>query len=96
MKIEWSLHAKKDYWQNIDYLEREWNEKVVENFIHKVEESITLLSQKNIAFIKTDYKGVYKFVIIKQVTLFYYIDSETIYLLRFWNNYQDLENFKLQ
>lgn len=41
MKIEWTLLAKKDYWQNIEYLEREWSEKVVENFIFKVDETIT-------------------------------------------------------
>ena len=96
MKIEWTLLAKKDYWQNIEYLERQWSEKVVENFIFKVEETINLLSNKNVVFLKTDYKDVYKFVMIKQITLFYYIDSDVLYLLRFWNNYQDLENFKLQ
>ena len=35
-------------------------------------------------------------VIIKQITIYYSIENETIYLLRFWNNYQDLSNFKLK
>jgi plasmid stabilization system protein ParE len=48
MKIIWSPQAKKDYWQNIDYLEAEWTFNDVVRFIEKVDETITLLSQKNV------------------------------------------------
>lgn len=40
--------------------------------------------------------NVYKMVLIKQITIYYSMENETIYLLRFWNNYQDLSNFKLK
>jgi len=33
MEVIWSLQAKKDYWQNIDYLEAEWTFQDVVNFI---------------------------------------------------------------
>ena len=95
MKIIWSPQAKKDYWQNIDYLEAEWNYQDVVNFMEKVERIINLLSMKNVAFIPTNYRGVNKVVITKQITLYYKIDSEKLELLRFWNTYQDLQNFKI-
>ena len=72
------------------------SEKEVLNFIEEVEFSLGLLSNDNVIFMKSDYKTVYKMVVMKQITLYYAIDNKTIYLLRFWNNYQDLSNFKLK
>lgn len=46
MIIIWSPQAKKDYWQNIDYLEAEWSFQVVVDFIEKVDETIHLLTKK--------------------------------------------------
>ena len=96
MKIEWTLASKNEYWQNIEYLENHWSEKEVLNFINEIEYSLNLLAKENVLFIKSDYSNVYKMVIIKQITIYYSIENETIYLLRFWNNYQDLSNFKLK
>lgn len=96
MKIEWTLASKNDYWQNIEYLEKHWSEKEALNFINKVDYSLHLLAKENLVFAKSDYMNVYKMVIIKQITIYYSIENETIYLLRFWNNYQDLSNFKLK
>lgn len=95
MEVIWSIQAKKDYWQNIDYLEAEWKFQDVINFIDKVDYTITILEKNNIKFISTNYKTVNKVVITKQISLYYKINSNTIELLRFWNTYQDLENFKL-
>ncbi len=96
MKIEWTLVSKNDYWKNIEYLENHWSEKEVLNFINEIDYSLNLLAKENVLFIKSDYTNVYKMVVIKQITLYYSIENETIYLLRFWNNYQDLSNFKLK
>lgn len=40
MNVIWSPQAKKDFWNNIDYLEAEWSEKIVLNFIEKVNATI--------------------------------------------------------
>jgi hypothetical protein len=69
MNVIWSPQAKKDYWQNIDYLEAEWSFQVTLNFIEKVEETIQLLTHKNVDFVSTHYKNVHKVVIIKHLTL---------------------------
>jgi hypothetical protein len=96
MKIEWTQASKIDYWQNIEYLENYWSEKEVLNFIIEVDYCLNLLTKENVAFTKSEYKNVYKMVIIKQITIYYSIKNDIIYLLRFWNNYQDLTSFKLK
>jgi hypothetical protein len=96
MKIEWTLASRDDYWQNIEYLENNWSEKEVLNFINEVDYSLHLLSKGNLVFTKSDYIGVFKMVIIKQITLYFSTENETIYLLRFWNNHQGLNTFKLE
>ena len=96
MKIEWTLLSRNDYWKNIEYLEKHWAKKEVVNFINEVDYSIDLLIKGNVLFVQSDYTNVYKMVIIKQITIYYSIKNETIYLLRFWNNYKDLSNFKLK
>jgi len=82
--------------ENIEYLENHWSEKEVLNFINEIEHSLNLLAKENVLFIKSDYPNVYKMAVIKQITLYYSIENQTIYLLRFWNNYQDSSNFKLK
>ena len=96
MKIEWTQASKIDYWQNIEYLENYWSEKEVLNFIIEVDYCLNLLTKENVVFTKSEYKNVYKMVIIKQITIYYSIKNDIIYLLRFWNNYQDLTSFKLK
>jgi len=81
MEIIWSPQAKKDYWQNIDYLEAEWTFQDVVNFIDKVEKTFDLLTKNNIEFISTNYKKVNKVVITKHITLYYRLNSNTIELL---------------
>ena len=95
MNVIWSPQSRKDYWQNIEYLEAEWTFQDVENFIEKVDDTILLLLKNNIKFISSNYKNVDKVVITKQITLYYRTNKNAIELLRFWNTYQDLENFKL-
>jgi hypothetical protein len=54
-----------------------------------------LLIKGNIKFKKTEYKEVYQVVVIKQIILFYEKNEDKIFLLRFWNNYQDIKNLSL-
>ncbi len=53
MIIEWTLASKEDYWKNIEYLENNWSEKEVLNFINKVDYSLHLLSKGNLIFTRS-------------------------------------------
>ena len=96
MNIEWTLLANEDYFKNIEYLEIYWSEKEVLYFINEVSFCIDLLTKGNVNFIKSDFDNVYKMVVIKQIILYYSIINDAIYLMRFWNNQQDLQNFKIK
>lgn len=95
MTIHWSEPAKLDFWNNIEYLEQAWTIKEVYNFMDKTDELIDLLEKGNVTFKPTNYKNTFQVPVVKQITLFYSVVNERIELLRFWNNYQDLEKFSL-
>jgi len=42
MNVIWAPQAKQDFWNNIDYLEAEWSERVALSFIEKVNSTIEL------------------------------------------------------
>ena len=44
--IHWSVLAKEDYWDNIDYLLSEWTQEEALNFISKVDEYLNIISKK--------------------------------------------------
>lgn len=94
-EIIWTNKSKLDYFNNIDFLEKEWTVKEIERFINKTDEILQKLIKGNIKFKKTEYKEIYQVVIIKQITLFYEKNENKIILLRFWNNYQDIKNLSI-
>lgn len=54
------------------------------------------LKQGNVKFKESGYRNIKQCVVRKQITLYYkHIEPDTIELLRFWNNYQDIKKLKL-
>jgi plasmid stabilization system protein ParE len=86
--VRWNKIARLDYYENIDYLLRDWSEKEAQEFIDEVNETEFILKQGNVEFQNTDMPGIKRCVICKQITLFYRTDKKNIEFLRFWNNYQ--------
>lgn len=86
-KISWNPQAKLDYYENIDFLLEKWSEKEAQQFIVEVNHIEFILRRGNVDFQDTDFLGVKRFVIRKQITLFYRIFYDNnIEFLRFWNN----------
>lgn len=95
-KVHWNRLARSDYYQNIDYLLREWSEKDAQEFIDEVDDIEFILKQGNLDFQDTNIKEIKRCIICKQISLFYrVIDESNIELLRFWNNYQDNKRLKI-
>ena len=95
VNILWSETAKIDYWDNIEYLQKEWTLSEVYNFIDEVDNLLLKLSAYNLTFKTTFYKNTFEVPVVKQINLFYKFEGETIVLLRFCNNYQDKKKFTL-
>lgn len=89
-KIIGSPLANTSYHQNIEYLEKEWTEKEVIRFIEKVSQVVDILKESPQTFQKWhNDESIYKITIVKQITLYYQINNNTVELLIFWNSYQN-------
>ena len=94
-RIRWNPTAVIDYNENIDYLLEKWSEKAAQQFIDEVNHIEFILRQGNVDFPDTDFKGIKRFVIRKQITLFYRItDKNHVEFLRFWNNNKNTTKLK--
>ena len=87
MQIEWTELALEDYSNCITYLEENFSDKKVNEFIKEVNFHINLISKNPYTFPLSEYKNIRYLVIIKPITLFYFIKENTsIQIIRIWNN----------
>jgi len=95
MAIIWSDDALQDYDENIRYLIREWSEESASDFIDEVESVLNLLEINPELFPHSGFKTIRRAVIRKQITLYYLINNDmNIYLVRFWNTYQNPDSLQ--
>ncbi|GAL65491.1 hypothetical protein [Jejuia pallidilutea] len=87
--------ANTSYLNNIEYLDLYWSEKEIVRFIKKTEAIISVLKEAPKTF-KTWHVDttIHCIEIEKQITLYYEIQENTVYLLLFFTNHQNPE--KLQ
>lgn len=95
MTIIWSDEAKSDYENNIQYLLKEWTEESAVNFIEEVNAVLELLKINPKLYPQSNYKSIRRAVIRKQITLFYQEKESSIYLIRFWNTFQNPNSIDL-
>lgn len=96
-QIIWTERSKLDYWDNIEYLEREWTLNDVYNFMDKVDDLVGLLAKGNLIFKPTKYKNTFQVPVTKQITLFYkMLENSNVELLSFWNTYQNPEKLRIK
>ena len=94
-QIIWTDDAIEDYHNNISYLLKDWSIKIAQNFIEETEEILDLIGKSPFIFPSTKYLSVRKTVLRKQISIFYKVEENNIYLIRFWNNYQEPKKLKL-
>ncbi|MCD6012335.1 MAG: hypothetical protein K0Q79_2197 [Flavipsychrobacter sp.] len=90
-KIIWSDLAIKTYVSNIEYLEKEWSDKEIRNFIKVVQRKLLLLSmQPRAGVITSKRKNLRKTILNKRIILIYRYKplKKEIELVRFFNTHQ--------
>ncbi len=90
-KIVWSALAVKTYVNNIEYLEKEWSEKEILNFIMAVKRKLVSISmQPRIGATTNKRANIRKAIINKRILLIYRHkpQKKEIELIRFFNTYQ--------
>lgn len=87
-KIIWQHSSEITYLDEIDYIYFKWNYKEVENFQELVIENLNRLSINPLLGKYDSNLELYFFVISKQTTLYYSINTNTkiVDLHLFWNN----------
>ena len=90
--LRWLPHATISYRRILDYLRREWNQKVLNNFIDITDKNLLLLSQGKIRGTESDKNlGVHRILITKHSYLIYRLRprKKEIELLVFWDTRQN-------
>lgn len=89
LNLFWSKKADRKFDVIIGYLEDEWGEKVTKAFVRKVYEFLDLVVEfPEIGTMENPEKQIRGFTIVKQVNVFYKVDSKGIVLLDFFDNRQ--------
>jgi plasmid stabilization system protein ParE len=91
-KITWSAESKLSYLAILEYLESEWSEKEVINFVELVDNKLNLLlMQPAIGWLHNKRYKIRKTLVHKRVSLVYHVKrkGKEIVLLSFWDDRQD-------
>jgi plasmid stabilization system protein ParE len=96
-QIIWSPLSEKDFARILEYLDKEWDEKVVNQFIEITNNFLEQISinPKQFPLIHKKMK-VRKCVITKQNTLFYRDSKQQIDILRIYDTRQDPKKLKFK
>jgi plasmid stabilization system protein ParE len=89
-QIVWSKRAVEKFDGIIDYLSKEWGEKVTSSFVRKVYDFIDLLAEyPEIGSLENTKKYIRGFILIKQICVFYKIKRDAIIILSFFDTRQN-------
>ncbi len=89
-QIIWSPLSENDFVSILDYLQKNWDDKVVESFIEITFSSVSQISTnpKQFPFIYKN-KKIRKCVLTKHNTLYYRDRKDCVDILRIYDNRQD-------
>ncbi len=88
--IVWTETAEKSYRNNLEYLSEYRSKKEIKTFIDKVDEAVSNITLNPfIGSISDDNVHYRKYLIVPQIYLYYRATSKMIYLVSFWNNFQN-------
>lgn len=95
--INWTPEAERTFAQNLEYLTYRWDNKVITDFINKVNDTLQVIASNPKAFpLHNLTLSIHKCVITSQITVYYrLVNDSAIDLLTFWNNYQNPSKLKL-
>lgn len=95
MKIKFSDESLSDLRNIEEYLLKNWNDKVFDDFLTKFDEIVEIICLGNITFQKYENTDFHKVLITKHNTLIYIIENDVLKIIKILQNFQDPnENYK--
>lgn len=92
MKIKFSDESLSDLRNIEEYLLESWNDKVLDDFLTKLDEIVEIICEENIVFQKYENTNYHKILITKHNTLIYIIENNILKIIRILQNFQDPDN----
>ncbi len=94
LTVRWSLEAEEAFDRIIEYLENNWTEKEIQNFVRKTHMVIGQIENNPYQFKASRFHEIRKAVITRHNSLFYFVneDDGLVELYAFWDNRQDDKN----
>jgi plasmid stabilization system protein ParE len=95
MEVIWTETAEKSYYKILEYLKENWHSKVINDFIDRVENTMSIIQNNPNCFEEyTINKKYIKGFIHENVSFYYRIYDNEIVVHLFWNNYQNPQKLK--
>ena len=89
-EIIWTKRADQKFDKIIEYLMKEWGDKVTVGFVKRVFDFIDILKEfPEIGSVENKKRKIWGFSLIKQINIFYKIKGEQIIKLNFFDNRQN-------
>lgn len=94
LQIIWTPEADKEFQRIITYLEKEWSEKEIIQFVETTDKIIDYISEYPLMFRKTDKRNVHEALVTEHNLLVYKVYKDRIDLITFWDTRRDPEKKK--
>jgi len=94
-KVFWTEEAINNLEAILNYLKENWTQREIDNFKKKLGKQIDLIEKNPRLFPLSKYNGrLRKAVLSKQLTIFYELSGQVIYLVYLFNTKQSIEKIK--
>jgi plasmid stabilization system protein ParE len=94
--LRWMPRGELTFNKNIEYLEKEWDEKTLKQFLERVGSVLELIQRNPFLYpLYNPAKKIRKCVIHGRVVLYYRVKGNSIEILWFWNTYQNPNKLRL-
>jgi plasmid stabilization system protein ParE len=94
-KIKLSKRASNRLEKLLEYLELEWSLKVKEDFLNKLDKSLTRIQKFPDSCQQTDFvKGLHMLVVTKQTSIYYRYDPKNITIVTLFDNRMNPDKLK--
>jgi len=95
-KIHWSSEAEITYAENLKYLYKRWGRKVVLEFLDSTDASLLQIADNPDLFKLYDKSSKIRVCVLHKAISVYFMHSENeIFLITFWNTYQNPDSLSL-
>ncbi len=97
IKIIWSNEAENTFQKNIEYLQNNWTEKEILNFVRQTNHIVFRIEENPLMYMASPKsRSIRKVKINKYIVLYYkyYVSKKEVILLSFWHSRQDPKKLK--